>query len=312
MNTNAFMERYQRIQQDQEHGAAFLARESLRALAASIEPGNLANREEFRQRFIEIARQLITVRPGMPAIGHLVVRATEKAREAYLEGLPPDVLCDRVIQDIQELSEASRKAHQDAIHHAADFLEADSGVLTLSWSSNVQDALLMAGNKLRRVFVAESRPMNEGLLLARQLGQAGIPTTLLPDAAMGWALDKVSLILLGADGVLQDGSLANKMGSSLLALAARERGIPVYSICETFKYHVGAVPFEGENKPTEQISPPIPGVDIFNLYFEIIPARLIRGYITELGIVSTSLAAEQIRRWQHHYANMNLFGKWQD
>ena len=158
--------------------------------------------------------------------------------------------------------------------------------------------------------MGEARPLCEGQRLARYLAEHGVATTLVTDAAMGWALGQVDLCLVGADGVLQDGSLINKTGSRLLALAAARQKVPFYSICETFKYHVGAVPYEAEEKAAEQICEAIPGVTISNLYFETVPSELLQGYITELGVVTPHLAAEQIHRWQHQLSEKRLFGKW--
>jgi translation initiation factor eIF-2B subunit delta len=135
-------------------------------------------------------------------------------------------------------------------------------------------------------------------------------TTLISDGAMGIVLQEVDACVVGADGVLQDGSLINKTGSYLLALAASQRAVPFYSICETFKYHVGAVPYQPESKSPDELSEPIEGVEILNNYFEPVPARLVTSYITELGVLRPHLVSEQIGRWQHTLAKKNLFGDW--
>jgi len=303
-------ERIQSIRDDQEHGAAYLAREALRTLCASVETGSLETPEQLKEQFLITALQLLGIRPGMPAIGHLVARAAEILRDGYSADIPLERLQGQVIEGLEALVAASRKAHEGAVRHAADFLKDPVKVLTFSWSSNVQDTLVQAASKLRRVYVGEARPLCEGQQLARLLAERGIATTLVTDAAMGWALGRVDLCLVGADGVLQDGSLVNKTGSLLLALAANRHRTPFYSICETFKYHVGAVPYETEQKAPEQVCEPISGVKISNLCFETVPAELVQGYITELGVVTPHLAAEQIHRWQRQLSEKRLFGQW--
>jgi len=304
-------QRLQNIRDDQEHGAAFLAREALRTRRAGVESGPAESREQLREHFLAAALRLTGVRPSMPAICHLVVRATEMLRDHYKSDLPVQRLQARLIEGLEGLIDASRKAHEETVQYAADLLLKDAAnVLTFSWSSNVQDTLVRAAARLQHVYVAEARPLCEGRELARVLGEAGISTTLITDAAMGWALERVGLCLVGADGVLQDGSLINKTGSYLLALAAKGSKIPFYSICETFKYHVGAVPYEAERKAPEEVSEPLPGVEVSNVYFESVPPDLIQGYITELGVVTPHLAVEQIHRWQRQLSEKKLFGKW--
>lgn len=303
-------EKIESIRNDQVHGAAFLAREAVRALIACVEQCPAESREQLRDDFLVSARVLLAVRPSMPAIGHLVVRATELARDQYLSEFDPPELKGKILVALQQLLARCRQAHQEAVQHAADFLKDRSVILTLSFSSNVQDTLLHAAKKIKMVYVAETRPLFEGRQLAEILAKAGIPVTLLTDAAMGRALDKASLCLTGADGVLQDGSLINKTGSYFLAMAARERKTPFYSICETHKYHVGAVPFQLEAKDPGDVCAPIPGVRIPNQPFEVVPPRLIQGYITEFGVLSPHLAVQQILSWQRQLTGKKLFGDW--
>ena len=236
--------------------------------------------------------------------------STEILKNLYLEGNPFPLLKDQVIERLDDLITRCRKAHQDAVHCAAGRLENGATILTLSLSSNVQDTLLEAASKIKHVIVAESRPQREGHEMASQLAKAKIPVTLITDAAMGKALNQVDLCLVGADGVLQDGSLINKTGSYLLALAAAQRKIPFYAICETYKYHVGAVPFELEVRPPEEVATGLEGVAIWNEPFEVVPPEFIKGYLTELGIVTPHLAVQQILGWQRSLMGKRLFGKW--
>lgn len=306
-----FKQRVKNIREDKKHGAAYLARESVRCLTEVLQDNQAESRENLREEFLEAARQLIGVRPSMPAIGHLILRSLEIAHDNYIKGYEPVRLNTRIVQGLEQLIQDSRDAHELAVRSAAAHIPEDSVILTLSWSSNVQDALLRAGSKVQHVYAAEARPNNEGQLLAAALAEEKIPTTLITDAAMGTALDRSDICLVGADGVLQDGSLVNKTGSYLLALAAREADVPFYSICETHKYHVGAVPFELEHMPPEEIGPPAENLIISNYYFEVIPSRLIKRFITDLGVLTPHLAMEQMRSWQRRLSSKRLFGAWE-
>ncbi|MDR3351800.1 MAG: S-methyl-5-thioribose-1-phosphate isomerase [Zoogloeaceae bacterium] len=80
------------------------------------------------------------------------------------------------------------------------------------------------------VWVSETRPRNQGLLTAWELRQAGIPHTLVADNAAGFlmATGKVDVVMTGADRVAANGDVANKIGTFLKALAARQYAIPFY------------------------------------------------------------------------------------
>ncbi len=298
------------IRNDEVHGAAFLAREAIRTLIQGIEACSEDNREVLKETFISIALELLQVRPSMPAIGHLVALATEKAQEDYKTIPDTARLRQKWLDDLKEAIENCRRAHEGTVEKASEFLKPNTRVLTLSLSSNVQDTLIRSRDKIKRVLAAESRPSLEGRQLALILSKEGLDVTLITDAAMGQALEEVDLCLVGADGVLQDGSLVNKTGTRLLALAARQAKAPFYSICETFKYHVGAVPFELESRPESAVAEPIQGVEISNQVFEVAPAHLVDGYITELGVIPPHLAREQIRNWQVHLSGKRIFGDW--
>src|SRR5438552_384860 len=81
------------------------------------------------------------------------------------------------------------------------------------------------------VWVDETRPRNQGLLTAWELGGHGVPHTLIADNAGGHLIQhgKVDIVLVGADRVGREGDLCNKIGTYLKALAARESSVPFYA-----------------------------------------------------------------------------------
>ena len=80
------------------------------------------------------------------------------------------------------------------------------------------------------VVVSETRPRNQGLLTAWELREAGIPATLIADNAAGLLLatGQVDVVITGADRIAANGDSANKVGTYLKALAAREAGVPFH------------------------------------------------------------------------------------
>jgi len=155
------------------------------------------------------------------------------------------------------------------------------------------------------VWVDETRPRNQGSrLTAWELGQAGVPYTLITDNAGGHLMQHgmVDLVIVGSDRTTLSGDVANKIGTYLKALAAYDNNIPFYSAFPSSTFDFGIsnglneIPVE-ERDPEEvthvegltggkiehvRICPDNAGSA--NFAFDVTPARLITGLITEKGI----------------------------
>ncbi len=105
---------------------------------------------------------------------------------------------------------------------------------------------------------------------------------------MGAYISRAALVLVGADSIRPDGAVVNKIGTYALALAARDVGIPFYAACETLKIAASSFPLAFEEMdPAEILADAIPGVTMHNPYFDLTPARLVSGIVTERGRLST-------------------------
>jgi len=142
------------------------------------------------------------------------------------------------------------------------------------------------------VWVDETRPRNQGLLTAWELAQHGVPHTVVVDNAGGHLMrsGKVDLCLVGTDRVALNGDVANKIGTYLKALAATDNGIPFYvaapSSSVDWALEQGAsIPIEERNGA--ELGLPV-GVPVANPAFDVTPARLVTGLVTERGIASPS------------------------
>lgn len=148
------------------------------------------------------------------------------------------------------------------------------------------------------VWVSETRPRNQGAALtAWELGQAGVPHTLVVDNAAGHLLRAglVDLVITGADRVAANGDVANKIGTVLKALAAQDCDVPFY-VAAPFSTVDPACP-SGDAIPIEErdaaevlvvngrpIAPA--GTAARNWGFDVTPSRLVDGYLTDRGLLS--------------------------
>lgn len=175
-------------------------------------------------------------------------------------------------------------------------------VLTHCHSSLVEGILKRAydDGKKFEVISTETRPKLQGRITAKNLSEHGIPVTTIVDSAAMTYMNAVNLVLIGADAVLSDGSVVNKIGSYLVALAAKEADTPLYVCTETYKFDPKTL--MGDYEPIEQRGPEevwksAPGgVQIKNPAFEIVPAHHIHALITEEGIMSPHSVYEVTRR----------------
>ncbi len=165
------------------------------------------------------------------------------------------------------------------------------------------------------VWVSETRPRNQGAsLTAWELGQHGVPHTIITDNAAGHLMPQgqVDMVIVGADRVTRVGDVCNKIGTYLKALAAQDNGIPFFAAVPspTIDWGITATDIEIEARSAQEVTHML-GVDAhdqlqtvrimptgstaFNPAFDVTPARLVTGIITEKGVFSPN----QLKGLQH-------------
>jgi methylthioribose-1-phosphate isomerase len=183
-------------------------------------------------------------------------------------------------------------------------------IATVDWGT-VTAPLFMAHDRgiPIHVWVDETRPRNQGLLTAWELAAHGVPHTLVTDNAGGHLMQRgvVDLVLVGADRVSRRGDVCNKIGTYLKAVAARANDIPFYAAVPTPTIDWGIedalreIPIEERDADEVRV---VRGLDaegkfaqvliaprstpVANPAFDVTPAELVTGIITEKGYVQAS------------------------
>ena len=155
------------------------------------------------------------------------------------------------------------------------------------------------------VYVSETRPRNQGArLTAWELDRAGIPVTVIADNAAGHLLQHgmVDMVIVGSDRTTISGDVANKIGTYMKAVVAKENGVPFYAALPSStldpKLHDGVteIPIEerGGHEVTKttgwfdgrqvEMQSAAPGVGAANYGFDVTPRRFVTGIITERGV----------------------------
>jgi translation initiation factor 2B subunit (eIF-2B alpha/beta/delta family) len=218
------------IKLDHRHGAGWLARQAVEALAEAVAGGADP---------LETGRALAGARPEMGAIAGALGRVLAAGRS-------PEQISE---ESAALVARRDRAANSIAVLLAPDL---HGTVMTHSASATVREALVHTPPD--RIVCTASDPEGEGRPFAEDLEGEGLTVEVVADEDAEHAVATVDLLLLGADAVFEDGSLVNKTGTSGLAEAAHEARVPVLVACETFKL----TPFEARDPKGERwdLTPP--------------------------------------------------------
>ena len=288
------------------------------ALAAQRGPGELGALRD------EIARAARALREARPTAVNLAWAVDAQARLAAAHAGPPAALR-------RALSDAARRLHDDEVRrceligaHSLPLLTRGARILTHCNAGALATGgygtalgvarAAYAADPTVRVVVGETRPLLQGArLTAWELAQDAIPYTLIADsmAATMMAEGRVSHVVVGADRIAANGDVVNKIGTYEKALLAREHGIPFYVAAPASTFDLNCA--DGDAIPIEErhadevlyargrlddgslgrvrVAPD--GAAARNPAFDVTPAALVTGLITEFGIIPA--APEAIR-----------------
>lgn len=276
--------RAESIERDREHGSARLsvrALEVLRDEAALAAAGsrNDAHPErggDDRRGLAALARELRGARPSMAVVTNRVNRAMDAASDRRTPAAV-ETAAGTVIDE-------SLAADEEAAARAAERLP--DAVATLSRSGTVVAAIERANPD--RVLVAESRPGREGVGVAERVAdRTGADVTLTTDAALaGELVQDVETVVVGADAVLADGCVVNKVGTRAAAVAAGREGIDCLVLAASDKVRPDTDAHLEPRDPAEVYDGDA-DLDVANPTFDVTPPEYVDAVITERGPLDT-------------------------
>ncbi len=185
-------------------------------------------------------------------------------------------------------------AAKKIIPYGQKIISHNDNILTHCHSWLVEQLLIQAkkNKKKFQVFNTETRPLFQGRITSEKLIQAGIPNTMITDSSAGFLISHYSgkklmmdKVILGADALLPDGSVINKIGSFTLSLVAYEEKVPLYVVAPLLKFHNQSW-IKIEKRSPKEIWPKSPKkLKIINFAFDTIPEKYITGLICEAGLI---------------------------
>lgn len=269
------------ILNDHNFGSSAVARNFLIDLQSLIEsPG--CSRSEVETLLSDAQ----SIRPSMVILKNIAVQL----RTDLIAG-DPDNWRPRLSNTISEIRQKLETAQQRVAEICGTYFEQHKirSVLTHSNSTLVRAALeyLCQHQMISRVTCTESRPLFEGLSLARSLA-GKIQVVIIPDSQFDHALNESDCFLIGADVIDKDLNIINKSGTRMMSLAARDRNRQVICLADSFKFLAsGSVrDIHLENHPVSELGHRLPEtMTLQNRCFEIVEADLIDVIISEQGFL---------------------------
>lgn len=206
----------------------------------------------------------------------------------------------RLIERGRHFADTSRRARAAIAEQGERFIRPGCTVLCHGHSRVALAVLRRAAASGTRfsVIVTEGRPDETGLAMARALSESRTPVTVILDAGVGYVMERVDMVLVGAEAVVENGGVINKLGTYGIALAAAAHAVPVYVAAESYKF-ARLYPLRQADLPVERkqldFGPLLPAsVAIDNPSRDYTPPGVISLLFTDLGVLTPAAVSDEL------------------
>ncbi|RLG69970.1 MAG: hypothetical protein DRO04_02555 [Candidatus Iainarchaeum archaeon] len=274
-------------------GASKVRSATIKAIKIFLRKDKSKNVESFYKNFYKVLRLLVSSRPTEPEM--------RTAIRILLKESKRDLKLDKLKMYLLSICEGYEKSRELALKKIAEYgsrlFEKNSIILTHCHSHTVEAILKEAYKKglIEKVYCTETRPLFQGRKTAKSLVKAGIPTTMIVDSAVASIMHEVDVFITGADAVIEDGSVINKIGTYTISIVANRFNVPHYAACSTHKFDpITSFGFREkieERSPKEVWQKRPKGLKIINKAFDITPSIFVKKIITEKGVFGSEAFA---------------------
>ncbi|MCL5021164.1 MAG: hypothetical protein M1339_05800 [Bacteroidetes bacterium] len=280
-----YLERANRIATDNVSSAQQVLKDTLDLLLDFCE--KYSKEGDFIPELKSISTTLSNAQAQMAALSNISRLIDESS-----ERLSPDGVYGYIKSLRGKVAESSSRAARTA----AGLISSGRTYATLSQSEFVLKTFETAAvsGKSVVVYVMESRPLYEGRQTARALKSMGHRPILVSDAAIGIFVKSIDAAIIGADAILSDGTVVNKVGSFALAAACSVAGKELHVITSVLKYdpEKKAIGFLNKEESPHEIFPN-PEFEVKNVYFDMVSPHLVSSVVTEAGIMKPGAGPDQ-------------------
>ncbi len=271
-------------------GARNVAIAAVKAIQSQVQTTKAKDKTQFLAELKKAQSFLAEARETEPLMRNAMRRLIFQAEGANTEKVPElsRMVSDAVNQILADLETSKERIAEIGAKRIFD----GAVVFTHCHSSTLTRLLAKAKDSGKKfsVICTETRPAFQGRLTAKELVGLGIPTTFIVDSAARTFIRDADLVIVGADAITSEGNIVNKIGTSGIAVLAREARKPFYVISELLKFDPetlnGGFERIEQRNPAEVWAEAPKTLKVRNPAFDITPNRYIHGLICEEGIIA--------------------------
>ena len=290
----------EKIKRLEIQGARNVAIAAIKAVETLASKTETRSKEEFLTELLKAKEILFASRETEPFMRNVVrwmINRVEKSDEKNVKELA-GIVTAVANQFLENLEDSSKKIAEIGARRIRD----NSVIFTHCHSSTVTHLLKKAKEqgKSFEIICTETRPLFQGRTTAKEMLELGAKTTFIIDSAARFFMNQVDLVLVGADSVTSEGNVINKIGTSMIALVAKEARTPFYVVSELLKFDPATMygDYEKiEERNSDEIWKNSPeNLLIKNPAFDVTRRDFIHGIICEEGIISPHSIIEVVHR----------------
>jgi len=290
----------EKIKRLEVQGARNVAIAAVKSLQALAQQTKAKNKTAFVNELKEAQGVLFASRETEPLMRNAVRWIITQAQDCSTEKVDElgDIIASNASLFLENL-EASRELTAEI---GAKRIQDGMLIFTHCHSSTVTKAIAKAKaeGKNFSVICTETRPAFQGRITAREMVELGVQTMFIVDSAARSYMGDVDLVFVGADAITSEGNVVNKIGTSNIAVLAKEARKPFYVVSELLKFDpetlYGACEGIEQRNPNEVWSEAPKGLSVRNPAFDVTPSRYIHGLVCEEGIIAPQSIIEAVRR----------------
>lgn len=281
-------------------GATRIAQTAVESLQLTAARSSARTTAELVSELDHAARYLLSTRPTAVSLPNSMRYVMYRALSAERQAMPLEDSRKAILSACEAFLTNAKEAGARIAEIGARRINDGDIIMTHCHSNAVMSILRRAKDqgKKMEVYVTETRPLYQGRIVSEMLDAYDIPAVLIVDGAARYFMKRVDKVIVGADAVAANGAVVNKIGTSMVALAAHESRTLFFVAAETFKFSPETIIGELiriEERPREEVVPAEfrvkwRNVQIRNPSFDVTPPEYIDLVITEKGIIPPQAA----------------------
>jgi len=296
----SIQETAEKIRKLEIQGARNVAINAIKAVEALAKQTKAKNKTEFLKELANAKKTLFVTRETEPLMRNAIrwiMNRVDKNNSKKVNDIAKTVSssANQFLNNLERSREEIATIGANRIRNGSViFMHCHSSTVTYMLQKAKQQG------KIFEVICTETRPIFQGRKTAKEMLDLDLKTTMIVDSAARHFMNQADIVLVGSDAITSEGNVINKIGTSLIALAAHEARTPFYVVSELLKFDPATIHGDyekiEERDPSEVWKDPPKKLIIRNPAFDVTRRDYIHGIICEEGIISPHSTMEVVRR----------------